>query len=222
MNLEQELFNKYKVDFNKLSLYGFTKELDYYVYYQNFFDNNFQAIIKINKEGIVSGTVIDLDTKLEYTNIRVENIGSFANKVKELYKEILINIRNNCFDKNLFIYDEANKICEYIINKYNDKPEFLWDKYPNFCVFRNSKNKKWYALLADIKGGIFDKIGDISIINVKIDECELENLLKIEGIYKAYHMNKKSWISIILDDTLSLDEIKKIVDKSYEIIDKKG
>ena len=59
---------------------------------------------------------------------------------------------------------------------------------------------------------------DIEIINVKIKEIELNNLLKIKGIYKAYHMNKNNWISIILNDSLSDDFIFKLVKESYNIV----
>ena len=35
--------------------------------------------------------------------------------------------------------------------------------------------------------------------------------------YKAYHMNKKKWISIILDETLSDEDIFKYIDESYQL-----
>ncbi|MBP3799889.1 MAG: MmcQ/YjbR family DNA-binding protein, partial [Bacilli bacterium] len=45
-----------------------------------------------------------------------------------------------------------------------------------------------------------------------------DSLLKKKGYYEAYHMNKKSWITIILDDTVSDNDIKKLIDNSYSII----
>lgn len=50
----------------------------------------------------------------------------------------------------------------------------------------------------------------------------MEKYLKQRGIYPAYHLSKKSWISIILDNTLSDDEIMKLIDISYENSDIKG
>jgi predicted DNA-binding protein (MmcQ/YjbR family) len=55
----------------------------------------------------------------------------------------------------------------------------------------------------------------IEIINVKLDEDMIEELLKKDGFYPAYHMNKKYWISIILDNTLSDKEIQKYILLSY-------
>ena len=39
--------------------------------------------------------------------------------------------------------------------------------------------------------------------------------MKIKGFYPAYHMNKKSWISIILDASVSTETIEKLVKISY-------
>ena len=57
--------------------------------------------------------------------------------------------------------------------------------------------------------------GEVEIINVKLDENKIQKLLKQKGFYKAYHMNKKSWITIILDDTLSDKYIMDLIDESY-------
>ena len=65
-----------------------------------------------------------------------------------------------------------------------------------------------------------NKSGLIEVINVKINPNDKDNLLKIEGIYEAYHMNKKSWISIVLDDTLSDDLISELIDNSYKLVTK--
>ena len=51
----------------------------------------------------------------------------------------------------------------------------------------------------------------IEIINVKIDPSIKEELIKNNDIYEAYHMNKKSWISLKLDDTLSDELIKDLI-----------
>ena len=49
----------------------------------------------------------------------------------------------------------------------------------------------------------------------------MKKRLKKEGFYKAYHMNKKSWISIILNDTLNNKEIYELIDESYNLINDK-
>ena len=43
---------------------------------------------------------------------------------------------------------------------------------------------------------------------------------RYDGVRPAYHMNKKSWISVVLDDTLSDEQVFSLIEKSFEIISK--
>lgn len=61
----------------------------------------------------------------------------------------------------------------------------------------------------------------LNIINLKIDGTKRDELHKINGIYPAFHMNHKSWISLALDDTLSDSLIMELVSKSYNLTKKK-
>ena len=47
----------------------------------------------------------------------------------------------------------------------------------------------------------------------------VDKLLSTKGFYEAYHMNKKNWISIILDETLDDEIIKKLICDSYDIVE---
>ena len=219
MNIEEEIFKRSNINIDKLIKYGFKKNKDTYIYEKNFLDDSFKAVITISDT--LKGKVIDLETNEEYINIRTKMMGSFVNKVREEYEKILLDIKKNCFNETPFISDQSNRVTKYIKDKYNDDPEFLWEKYPNFGIFRNKNNNKWYAALMNIDYSKFsDRSGEVEIINIKIDKNKLNDLLKIPGIYEAYHMNKKSWITIVLDDTLDDKEVFKLLDESYEIIDK--
>ena len=59
---------------------------------------------------------------------------------------------------------------------------------------------------------------DIEIMNVKLDPEEILTLLNHEGFYKAYHMNKKYWITFLLDDTLNDEIIMDLINKSYNLV----
>lgn len=219
MNIEEEIFKRSNINIDKLIKYGFKKNKDTYIYEKNFLDDSFKAVITISDT--LKGKVIDLETNEEYINIRTKMLGSFVNKVREEYEKILLDIKKNCFNETPFISDQSNRVTKYIKDKYNDDPEFLWEKYPGFGIFRNKNNNKWYAALMNIDYSKFsDRSGEVEIINIKIDKNKLNDLLKIPGIYEAYHMNKKSWITIVLDDTLDDKEVFKLLDESYEIIDK--
>lgn len=64
--------------------------------------------------------------------------------------------------------------------------------------------------------------GKAEIINVKLDENKVSNLIKEKGYYKAYHMNKKDWITILLNDIIEDKKIESLIDESYILINKPG
>ncbi len=219
MIIEDELFQKTKVDFTKLKKYGFVKKENYYEYQKNFFDNNFKAIITIDKSGHVKSKIIDLIAEEEYLNIHVVMSGQYVNKVKDEYKNLLLDIRNHCFHINYFSSNQANRITSYIKEKYGDLPEFLWDNNPLYGVFRNKINHKWYGIIMNIDYSKLDKkTGQIDIINVKLERDRIIELLKRKNYYPAYHMNKKDWISIVLNDSLDDLEIISLIDISYDLV----
>ncbi len=219
MTLEEEIFKKMKVDFGALESFGFQKKEKEY-YYSKEFMKHFKAHIKVNENGIVIGKVFDLQTGDEYIAFRMDyNRGEFAGSIREYYEQILKEIRDNCFVKNTFLLEQSNRITNYILKEYNTSPEFLWDNFPNYGVFRNIKNNKWFGVMMNIdKSKIMKDTGETEILVLKIEEEKLTNLLKKTGIYKAYHMNKKNWISIVLDDTLTDKEIENLIDTSYSLI----
>ena len=182
-------------------------------------NNEFKAIVNINDEGLVSGKVIDLQVNEEYTNIRTEMTGEFVNNVRESYKKILLDIKKHCFETNYFITEQANRINKYIKEKYNNEPEFLWEKFPGYAIYRNEDNNKWYGIIMNLDLSKLDNgSGEIEIINVKLAENKIQELLKEKGFYEAYHMSKTDWISIILNDTLKDEEILSLLDESYNLV----
>ncbi|MBR3146457.1 MAG: MmcQ/YjbR family DNA-binding protein [Bacilli bacterium] len=217
MNIENDIFKRSIVNTNKLTDYGFIKDNNKYTYEKEFF-NNFKAIITIENNTVI-GKVIDLEVNEEYISLRTNTTGEFVNTIREEYKKILEDIKKNCFETRYFIFDQSNRLTEYIKNKYNNTPEFLWEKFKGFGVFRNTNSEKWYALIANVDYSKLDnKTGEVEIINLKLDENKIIELLKKKGFYKAYHMSKKDWISIILNDTIKDEEIEKLIDESYNLV----
>ena len=213
MTIEEEVFIKSKVDLNKLINYGFIKENNYYKYIKNIMNNKF--LVEIIYDDNITGKIYEISTNEEYTNYRIKDlIGEFVSTIREEYINILKDIKDNCFVNTYFISDQANRITNEIIKLYNDKPDFPWQD--NNGVFRN--NDKWYALIMNVNknklGFKEDKLVDI--LNIKLDEKIIETLIKKKGFIKAYHMNKKSWISIILDDTLKDNEILELIIESHK------
>ena len=224
MSIEDEILKKEKLNKDKLIGYGFIRKDGIYKYSKTFMNDNFRADIYIDDNENINGKIYDLETNDEYTNFRIEGtVGEFVNTVKEEYTKILKDIADKCFEKEYFVYQQSNRITKIIKQKYNVYPEFLWTKFPDYGVFRNSRSKKWFGIIMNIDRSkiIKEDTGEIEVLNIKLDD-KVEKLLNKKEIYPSYHLSKKSWVSVILDDTLPDEKIMKLVDISYMSSDIKG
>ena len=218
MTIENDIFKKYIPDFKKLIKFGFKKNQTSYFYEEYFKNNEFKAIIEISKKGVITGKVFDIETNDEFLPLNITaQQGAFVGEIREEYREILIRIRDNCFSKNYFVFPQSNRITNLIIQKYGDYPDFMWEKFDDSGVFKNNSSNKWYGIIMNIN---YSKLGlnnknSVEVINVKLDKEEIQELLKQDGFYPAWHMNKKYWISITLDETVPDDKIMDLIAESY-------
>ena len=218
MTIEEELFKRTKIDFDKIYEYGFKKEKTLFKYSKIIMNDTFRVDIEIDNDGMVKGKVYDLSFGDEYTNFRIENsTGSFVGQVRYEFKSLLKDIRSKCFIKESFIFEQSNRITNLIKEKYGDEPEFEWEKFPGYATFRNPNSKKWYGIIMNIDKSKLEErsFGEVEIIDIKLEPQKIEKLLQQEGFYPAYHMNKKNWITIILDNTISDEDLIKLIEESY-------
>ncbi len=218
MLVEEEIFKKTKVDLKKIVKYGFKKEGPLYKYSKNIINDSFRVDVEINSEGQVKAKVFDLSFLEEYTNYRIEkSTGSFVSRVREELKNILKDIKDKCFIKKFFISLQANRIANKIFEEYGDEPNFEWEKFPGYATFRNKDSKKWYGIIMNINKNKLDEKSkeEVEIIDIKLNPKKIENLLKRKGFYPAYHMNKKSWITIVLNNTIADTLIMDLIKESY-------
>lgn len=227
MDIEKKIFKRACFDYNKLENFGFHKKGNMYFYTQDFLNGDFKCVVKI-EDDIITGKVLDVvNDEEEYLPIRLEYIeSSFVNKVKNSYEEILINIREKCTNPKYFSFEQANRITDIIYKKWNVKPDFPWanDKtYKDAAVFRNSNTQKWFGLVMNIDKSKIDKNlkGEVEILNMKIDIEQNKKLIQNESFFPAYHMNKKKWITVLLNDSVEDELIMKLLQESYNYSIKK-
>ena len=109
-------------------------------------------------------------------------------------------------------------VFEYIRKKYKIEPEYPWEKYDSNAVFRHADNKKWFALVMNVRR---DKLGQhgneyVDVVNLKMDDMFFRDMLiRQEGILPAYHMNKQHWITVLLDGTVPDDRVFDLIDMSF-------
>ena len=207
IRIEDEIFLKKKFDFEKLKEFGFCFENNTYTYSEDFMDGDFKAVIEISD--VLKG---------KYMPLRIESFdGEYVCKVREAYKSILKRIADICCTDVFFADNQANRITNRIFQTYGVKPDFPW-KDDN-GVFRHLDNNKWFSLIMYVKWDALLKDGNTRMVNIM--NLKSEEHYDIDGIYPAYHMNHKSWISLALDDTLSDSLIMELVSKSYNLTRKK-
>ncbi len=216
MNIEEELFSKYSADEEKLAAYGFIKRDGAYFYEKDLAGDGLKIVVEYSGE--FKGRIIDTAFGEEYVNYRLKDATGFSAGVKSRFTDLLSDIRDKCCEKRLYATEQAVRLNKFIAERLGGKPEFLWEKYPSFSIYRRYDNKKWYALFGSIPRNKADKSEseeEVEIINLKADGEKVAELLFKEGYFEAYHMNKKSWITVILDGTVPNGEIEKLILGSY-------
>ena len=221
MEIEKEVFRRCHPIRDKLKAYGFVLDGDKYLYTKDYLDSSFEARVYVDQKGNVEGTVIEKELDEPYLNIYSDShYGAFVSEVREAYISILEDIRDHCFEKDPYLYKQTARIVSYMRKEYGTKPEYLWEKFPDYAVFRNGENGRWYAVIMDIDGTkIGMEKGETEIINVKSDPHTISSLLDEKGYHEAYHMNKENWMSIELNESVDDEILFSLIDRSYQMIE---
>ena len=218
MTIEENIFKQSQINFKKLLPFGFSLQGSDYIYEEKFMNGDFIARITISPSGLVNGVVYDVANDDIYLPLRVENLNTgYVGQVKDAYEKILRTIKQACCLVNLFTQPQSNRLADFIRQKFGDSPDFPWKKYDQFGVFRNPDTNKWYGLIMNIDKRKLNsqQSGETEIINLKIDAQKIPSLINQKGFYPAYHMNKKYWLTVSLDDTLDDKIIQTLIIESH-------
>lgn len=216
-----EIFKSYQFNQEKANAYGFIENEGVWIYSCQILQDDFVMTVSITTDN-VSFQVFDQETGDLYPQVHMESMrGSFVGSVRQACLEILYQIRKACFDVQNFICPQTKRIMAQVQEKYGDQLEYLWEKSPDTAVLRHEDSQKWYAVLMRIPWDRFDKAreGQVEAVNLKHD-C-VADLLSQKGIYPAFHMNKRYWISLALDDSLSDNEVLDLLEISWNLTLKK-
>ncbi|MBR2774950.1 MAG: MmcQ/YjbR family DNA-binding protein [Selenomonadaceae bacterium] len=207
---------------DKLLSCGFEVDGDNLIRRQEILDELTLTII-IDTQGSVTTKIFDADGE-PYTLHLVEGAsGSFVGSVKAECERLLNDIREQCFDVENFKAAQTLRLVEHIRETFDDKPEFLWEKFPSYAVFRRKDNRKWYAVIMNIARNKLQLGGDeeLEILNVRTKPEELDRLVDGVKYFRGYHMNKRSWLTLRLDDCLTDEELCTRLERSYQLAARK-
>lgn len=217
-NLSKELDNR-KIDYDKLLEYGFSYDGTNYNYQMNILNDSFKVIVTIEPDKMYS-KLIELELNDEFFQVDVvDATGSYIGLVKDEYEKVINDILEKCFTIDVFKSVQTKQVIKYIKDKYNDELEFLWKSYPDTAIWRNKINNKWYGLLVTISESKLNIKSDkiVEAIDLMYQKDSIDKIIDNNKVYPGYHMNKKSWITIKLDNSLETSEIFKLIDNSYNI-----
>lgn len=110
-------------------------------------------------------------------------------------------------------------IIQYAKRKYKTRSEYLWARHPNYVVLRRDDNAKWYGIIMDVPRVRLGLTGAdaVDILNVKCDMGMYDFLRGVPGILRGYHMGG-TWVSVLLDGSVSLPQIYALLDNSYKLV----
>ena len=115
-------------------------------------------------------------------------------------------------------------VLRYARETLGTQAEYLFASSPDCAVVRCRANRKWYGIIMRVgrdklvRGGE----GDVDILNVKCDPMMRDSLLRKAGFFPAYHMNKTHWITMLLDGTVSVEELTGCLAMSYDRVSSRG
>ena len=216
-------FKNRKLNIKKLLSFGFIEQEDSFVYTCDIADGCMTLTVIVSSAGTIHTKIIDKDSGDEYILHLVSDAqGQFVGKVKTEYETVLEEISQKCFDSDVFKNEQTKRMIEFVRSTYGDELEFLWKKFTDNAVWRRKDSKKWYGAVLTVcknKLGInSDEV--VEIIDLRIKPEHMEEILSNENYYPGWHMNKKHWFTVILDDSVADEELFNHIKTSYEIANK--
>ncbi|MBR1777224.1 MAG: MmcQ/YjbR family DNA-binding protein [Alphaproteobacteria bacterium] len=224
MSAAEIIFKNLLPDAAKLEKFGFTQTDEGFVYARPLSGGQFSVSVLI-KDGEVRADVIDIDTQEVYVLVKIpEATGAFVGALRAEFEDVLHEIAQACFTMNVFKSVQAKQIISYIEKTYHDKPEFLWQKFPENAIFRRSDNQKWYAALLTAAANKIGLAGNqkVEILDLRCSPDLIPTIVDGKAFFPGYHMNKKHWITLCLNGIVPTQEIYQKIDESYQLAKKQG
>ena len=119
---------------------------------------------------------------------------------------------------------EREKIIDFALTLSGAVLDMPFEDDFETTVFRHGEGGKWFGLLMRVEKSRVGMPGEgkADVLNLKCDPEESFIVREMyEGIIPAYHMNKRHWISVILNGSVPEDISERLIDKTYDLTDKK-
>ena len=206
----------------KLTAYGFEKDGSIFRYSREIRGGEFTLTLEIGEDGAIGTELIEKETGEEYVLYKTNASGAYVGGIRAAIGEVVGDVTRKCYETSVFRTEQAQMLREFVRETYGDELEFLWTQFPDNAVWRRKDNRKWYGAILTVEGR---KLGLESerieeIVDLRMDPKEAEEILSRANYYPGWHMNKKSWYTLILDGSISDGELKERLGESYRLAGK--
>ena len=213
-------FENKRVNMSKLGQFGFEPNQNgQYQFRILIMQGQFKMIIELNTDGSLNTTLTDTTTSEVYVlHLTSQAHGQFVGQVAQAYQDVLYNIEQHCYGNDVFQSTPERKLIAQVKAVYGDDLEFLWPKFPQNAVWRRSDTHKWYGALLTVTSDKLALPGAthvVTVLDLRARPEDLSMLIDGQHYLPGYHMNKKHWYSILLDDVVPLATIMDDVKVSY-------
>lgn len=141
--------------------------------------------------------------------------GPYVSLVRERAQALLGDILQQGFVRDSL----RDQILAQARQEYGTEPCFPWAEYPGHCTLK-APNGKWYGLVMQVPYAVLGigKAGRADVLNVKNLPEKIQALVDGEHFLPAYHMNKKYWLSVLLDSPAVLPQAQVLLRESYALV----
>lgn len=218
----EDIFHRRKVNVNQLMCYGFRPKENDWIYDTIILDGAFTLYISVLDNGNVDTNLVENETNEPYVLYKTDASGAFVGEVRTEIEKVLRKIADECFEFSVFKTEQALQVIEYVQDTYGDELEFLWSKFPDNAVWRRKDNNKWYGAILTVAGNKLGLSSDetVEIIDLRLQQEQMAQTIDHKCYFPGWHMNKKSWYTIVLDHSVSTEEICCRIDVSYQLAKK--
>lgn len=217
MTIEQQVFDRRRIEREKLIAYGFQPEGNRLVFYKTFFQDGFEAQITYEEHEGITGRVIDLDFGGEYLGLRITGTaGAYRSGIREEYAAILEDIAAHCSHKLYFYTPQANRIGAWLMDACGCSLRFPWPRLPGHGLFE--AEGETFASIINVDRFTGDRQSRTAEeLNIRAEGEQREVFLRKEGILPPYYKTAKHWVAIPLDGRFSDGQIKALVAESGQM-----
>ena len=217
-------FFQYKSpDFHLLEEYGFQRQNGVWQFATSIMEGQFDLTVSTRENGEVTTELIEREFGEPYTLHLVEDAaGEFVGRVREALGAVLQDIADRCFVKKIFRQEQTLALIEHVRARYGAETEHLWEKFPDCAIWRRADNQKWFGIIMTLPRKKLGLAGDevVEILDVRAQPEELARMVDGKKYFPGWHMNKKHWLTVVLDGTLSNGEVFSLVEESYSLAKK--